>query len=101
MRKTLTNGKLFLSGGSVASDRFERPRTLEVICGLVWVTVEGERADFWLHGGERMTVPRQRLVVIEAQDEPAVVLLTNALQHETMRGTGLEPFRAAAASASY
>lgn len=49
---------------------------LAVTCesGLVWVTVEGERADHWLVAGDALTVRRPGRVIVEAAQASRVAL---------------------------
>lgn len=49
---------------------------LAVTCesGLVWVTVEGERADHWLVAGDTLTVRRPGRVVVEAAQASRIAL---------------------------
>ncbi|HTN65251.1 MAG TPA: DUF2917 domain-containing protein [Burkholderiaceae bacterium] len=41
-------------------------QTLRVICGQVWITIEGSVEDYWLSSGESLELTPGRLVVIEA-----------------------------------
>ena len=49
---------------------------LSVACesGLVWVTVEGEPADYWLVAGDALAVARSGHVVIEAAQDSRIDL---------------------------
>jgi hypothetical protein len=49
---------------------------LNVACesGLVWVTVEGEPADYWLVAGDALAVSRSGRVVIEAAQQSRIAL---------------------------
>jgi hypothetical protein len=42
-------------------------QTIGVEYGLLWLTIEGRRQDFWLAAGDSMSLKPGRLVVIEAQ----------------------------------
>ncbi len=44
----------------------EHGQTLRVICGQVWITMEGSVEDYWLSTGESLELTPGRLVVIEA-----------------------------------
>ncbi|MEC5215317.1 hypothetical protein RCH09_000247 [Actimicrobium sp. GrIS 1.19] len=62
----------------VMSGVAERPQTLRVARGNVWVTIEGLRADFWLSCGDTLALPAHRLVVVEAHGQNAEVAVSAA-----------------------
>lgn len=55
-----------LVSGQPVSGVAARPKTLCVLQGRVWLTVEGVAHDYWLCAGDTFTAPPGRLVVIES-----------------------------------
>jgi hypothetical protein len=66
MRKVFTDSPIVVNAGSAWSGIASRPETLQIVSGSAWVTVEGERSDYWLSSGDTLTIAPQRLVVVEA-----------------------------------
>jgi hypothetical protein len=66
MRKLFTKSSLCVAAGATVSGVSTEVETLHVTNGRVWITVEGERDDYWLQAGESITVDAGRLIVIEA-----------------------------------
>ena len=66
MRNLFANRCFEIQAGHAVSGTAAQARTLRVASGRVWVTVEGERDDFWLRAGDSVSVAPGRLVVIEA-----------------------------------
>ncbi|HEX7933408.1 MAG TPA: DUF2917 domain-containing protein [Paraburkholderia sp.] len=46
--------------------RVARPSTFKVISGEIWLTVEGDSADYWLATGESVELPRRAVAWISA-----------------------------------
>lgn len=65
MRKVFTDSPIVVNAGSAWSGIASRPETLQIVSGSAWVTVEGERSDYWLSSGDTLDIVPQRLVVIE------------------------------------
>ena len=76
-------------------------QTIGVEYGLLWLTIEGRRQDFWLSAGDSMPLKPGRLVVIEAQADSRLWLQPcpepSDLPHEAER---LPPSRCKARPAS-
>ncbi|APD11200.1 hypothetical protein UC34_25230 [Pandoraea vervacti] len=70
----------------------ERPQSLQVLQGLLWLTVEGEHADHWLSAGESFEIRGgQRVWLGTWQDgarmrmsQPAK-LLSSSTRHRALR----------------
>lgn len=50
----------------LVSIRLEENRTIRVVSGRVWITIETDVNDYWLFVGETLALPRGRHIVIEA-----------------------------------
>lgn len=55
--KHLNKGQIFSPSSSI---------NFQVLSGEVWATIEGDETDYVLKRGERLQVPENRLVLIEA-----------------------------------
>lgn len=66
MRTPLTTSLLTLASGQAASDTARQARTVRVLYGRVWITIEGNAQDYWLFPGGAITIPAGRRMVIEA-----------------------------------
>ena len=66
MSNKFANLSYTIAAGSAVSGKLEQARAIQVVCGRVWLTVEGDRNDYWLEAGQTFTVPAGRLVVLEA-----------------------------------
>jgi hypothetical protein len=66
MRRLFTTQSLTLEAGQAVSGIAQRPQTLKIVSGRVWVTVEGFSHDYWLSAGDSFPVAPGRLVVVEA-----------------------------------
>ncbi|MBI3285825.1 MAG: DUF2917 domain-containing protein [Burkholderiales bacterium] len=75
MKKLTVNENLLLLPGALLSVAAESAFDIEVEHGLLWITVENDECDYWLGAGQRMRVPAQRHVVLEAQREHSHVHL--------------------------
>jgi hypothetical protein len=69
------SGKVVLEQGQVWAGRIQVRERLEVTCrtGRLWVTLEGDAADYILAPGEEFWADRPGLVVAEALACPAGV----------------------------
>ncbi|HVL74421.1 MAG TPA: DUF2917 domain-containing protein [Noviherbaspirillum sp.] len=67
MRDLFTSEAIHLEAGEVLSGAAKRARILRIKSGSAWVTVEGNRYDYWLSAGDSLRVATGRLVVVEAQ----------------------------------
>jgi hypothetical protein len=81
MRKTFMTSQFLLTPGLASAGRLTCAHTIKVSTGLVWITVEGKREDFWLRGGESLTIGPCRLMVMEAHGGPATISLAVAPTH--------------------
>ncbi len=66
MRSLFTKQSLTIQPGQVVSGIAGQVRTLRVLQGRVWITVEGISHDYWLAAGDTFTTIPGRLTVIEA-----------------------------------
>lgn len=66
MRSLFTKQSLTIQPGQVVSGVAGNVRTLRVLQGRVWITVEGISHDYWLSAGDTFTAIPGRLTVIEA-----------------------------------
>lgn len=57
----------------VLSGVLEQPQLLQVCRGRVWLTVEGSTEDYWLSAGDVSVLPAGKLLVLEAEQQAAVV----------------------------
>jgi hypothetical protein len=74
---------------------------LTVACerGLVWVTADGRRDDYWLPPGDTLFVSRGGRVVIEAAQASAIAVRRHlTMPHDAWLKNGLERLRNAIAS---
>lgn len=66
MRNVFTNSPLTVRAGNAWSGVATRPETLQIVSGSAWVTIEGDRHDYWLSAGDKLAIAPQRVVVIES-----------------------------------
>lgn len=66
MRSLFTKNSLTIRPGEAVSGTAGRIRTLRVLQGRVWITVEGIPHDYWLSAGDTFTTIPGRLTVVEA-----------------------------------
>lgn len=66
MRRLFTTESLTLEAGQAVSGIAQRPQTLKIVSGRVWVTVEGLPQDYWLSAGDTLPVVPGRLIVVES-----------------------------------
>lgn len=61
-----------LPPGQPASLRLSAAGLLHLLQGRLWITIEGQAADWFLAAGESLSLPAGRLIVIECDSaEPA------------------------------
>jgi hypothetical protein len=65
---------LTVAAGQAVSGVPRSPRTVRVLAGRVWLTVEGAPDDHWLTAGESIAVAAGRLVVLEADRASRIAL---------------------------
>jgi len=58
-----------IAAGSTISGISPQAQKIKVANGRIWLTIAGVHEDFWLHAGESLTVPANRLIVIEADQQ--------------------------------
>lgn len=78
MRNLFANHTIGIAAGRAVSGIADREQTLRVVCGKVWITVEGSPEDHWLSAGESVQIAPGRLVVIEAEREDSRVQVPEA-----------------------
>jgi hypothetical protein len=66
MRQLFTNKTLTLASGQAISGIANAPRTVRIMSGRVWITMEGVSHDYWLHAGDELTLIPGALTVMEA-----------------------------------
>ncbi|AXF08954.1 DUF2917 domain-containing protein [Paraburkholderia sp. SIMBA_055] len=79
----------------VAAWRVARPSTFKVISGEIWLTVEGDRDDYWLATGESIDLPRGAVAWISAGEAGARFALASGSERGAERGPA-RPTRGAA-----
>ncbi|MET3133518.1 hypothetical protein AAKU55_003808 [Oxalobacteraceae bacterium GrIS 1.11] len=80
MRNLFANRCFNLDAGQAVSGIARESRTVRVVSGRVWLTVEGQQDDFWLSAGDSVAVAPGRLVVIEADRTASRIDLAPARQ---------------------
>jgi len=86
MRMSLAHGVIQLTAGRPLALRGARNVELECIEGAVWLTLEGEPADYLLAAGERKRIARGGLVLVEGN--PAGVIRLAGTASAAVRGAG-------------
>lgn len=66
MKKLFMKAAHTIAAGEVLAGVADRPCTLRVLAGRVWITSEGEIGDHWLSAGQRLALRPDRLIVVEA-----------------------------------
>ncbi len=66
----------------VISGTAGQAQTIGVEYGELWLTIEGDPADYWLSAGDSMLLQPHRLVVVEAHDESRLWLQPAACHHD-------------------
>lgn len=66
MTNIFANASYKIEPRNVVSGVADREQTLRVVCGEVWITIEGIGHDYWLSAGKTLDIAPGRLVVIEA-----------------------------------
>ena len=66
MRNLFAKDAVALEAGHAVSGIAEQVRTLRVISGRIWLTIEGALDDHWLVAGDSVTLKPNRLIVLEA-----------------------------------
>ncbi|CAN5695831.1 hypothetical protein BH11PSE12_BH11PSE12_31330 [soil metagenome] len=64
-----------IAAGTAVSGQLQRPQSLHISGGRVWLTIAGDAADHWLSAGEVFILPAKRLIVIEAEQEASHIQL--------------------------
>ena len=72
MRSLFTNDTLTLPAGQAVSGTAHRARTMRILRGRVWITVEGVPHDYFLHAGDIFTAIPGRLIVVEADRDAGI-----------------------------
>lgn len=87
MRGLFTNDTLSLPAGQAVSGIADRAQTLRILRGRVWITVEGIAHDYFLHAGDTFTAIPGRLIVVEADQDAGIDMLSPAASN-ALRGVG-------------
>ena len=66
MQNIFNNKPVQLAQGEVVALRIKGRVKLKVMTGRVWVTLQGDSADYWLCGGQQIDIPGYGILVIEA-----------------------------------
>lgn len=64
-----------IDAGQAVSYKLRRAQSIQIVSGRVWLTVEGQLADYWLNPGEQFTLPAGRRIVIEADGQASQIKL--------------------------
>ncbi len=54
---------------------------LRVLTGRMWLTIEADARDYWLHAGDALQIPPGRLVVVEAHRLPCMFTVASGARH--------------------
>ncbi|MBI3285647.1 MAG: DUF2917 domain-containing protein [Burkholderiales bacterium] len=73
MSNKFANPSYTIAAGTAISGIADRARAIEVACGRVWLTIQGDLNDYWLQAGETFHLPAGRLVVIEADRQASLI----------------------------
>lgn len=85
MQNIFINKPLRLEASAVATFQVTRPLRLRVNSGCIWVTIEGNRIDYWLFGGQSLDLSEQGLVVIESINTNSELRIALGRRHWFMR----------------
>ncbi|MEO8599746.1 MAG: DUF2917 domain-containing protein [bacterium] len=66
MKNIVAHDFLVLQPGQLVSVSADVALTMQIDCGRVWVTMEGDQNDYWLFNGDTLDLIAGRRVVIEA-----------------------------------
>ncbi len=66
MHDTASDETLSLAPGELVSLWLEERQVIRVASGQAWITIAGDRHDYWLASGQALALPRGRHIVIEA-----------------------------------
>ncbi len=64
-----------IAAGTTVSGQLQRPQSLHISGGPVWLTIAGDTADHWLSAGQVFILPAKRLIVLEAGQEASRIQL--------------------------
>ena len=76
MTTNFANPSYMIAAGETLSGTAEHARKIEVACGRIWLTIEGQLDDHWLSAGESVVIPARRSVVIEAEQHASLIELS-------------------------
>jgi len=74
-------------GEPAAAWRVARPSTFKVIAGEIWLTVEGDSADYWLATGQSIELPHRAVTWISAGRAGARFALASGSERSETRPT--------------
>ncbi|MEO6354927.1 MAG: DUF2917 domain-containing protein [Burkholderiaceae bacterium] len=66
MKNIVAHDSLVLQSGQLISVSADAALTMQIDCGRVWVTMDGDKEDYWLFDGATLVLIAGRHVVIEA-----------------------------------
>jgi hypothetical protein len=78
MRDLFTTKSLTIQPGRAASGIAKQAQNVRIVCGRVWITVEGVSHDYFLHAGDSFTLTPGVLTVIEADGAASRVEMASA-----------------------
>ncbi|WP_019142159.1 DUF2917 domain-containing protein [Noviherbaspirillum massiliense] len=90
MTDLFTKQAITIEPGEAVSGIAREPRILHVRSGRVWLTVNGNSGDFWLHAGDSFAIPPSRLTVIEADQGASRMDLIAAGRPSFLRELGMQ-----------
>lgn len=64
-----------IGAGVTLSGRLKQERHIQVARGRIWLTIEGQAADYWLQAGQSMRLPAHLLLVMQAEQEESDIML--------------------------
>lgn len=65
--------------GAPLSSISEVEQRVLVTSGRVWLTIAGEDEDFWLSAGDSISVPANRMVVVEADQTDSMIQVRDSV----------------------
>jgi hypothetical protein len=78
MRELFTTKSLTIPSGHAVSGIAKEAQTVRILCGRVWITVEGVSHDYWLFAGDTFTLTPGALTVIESDGAASRLAMASA-----------------------
>ena len=72
-------------GEPAAAWRVARPSIFKVVCGEIWLTIEGDSEDYWLATGQSIELPRHAVAWVSAGQAGARFALASGSESASTR----------------